>query len=51
MGALNGAKLYVPTYTNVTSEYHEDIIGIGLITDMNLNEALPNSASGWKEVK
>jgi hypothetical protein len=51
MGALNGAKLYVPTYTNVTSEYHEDIIGIGLITDMDLNEALPNSASGWKEVK
>jgi hypothetical protein len=46
VGALNGAKLYVPTYTDVTSEYHEDIVGIGLITDM---EVISNSAN-WKEV-
>lgn len=46
IGALNGAKLYVPTYTDVTSEYHEDIVGVGLITDM---EVIENSAQ-WKEV-
>jgi hypothetical protein len=33
---LNGAKLYHPTYTNSTSKYHSNIVGVGLITDMDI---------------
>lgn len=42
---LNGAKLYHPTYTNATSKYHSNIVGIGMITDMDI---LCNVA-GFKE--
>ena len=42
---LNGAKLYHPTYTNATSKYHSNIVGIGMITDMDV---LCNVA-GFKE--
>lgn len=43
---LNNGKLYVPTYTDITSDYHDVIIGVGLITDMELID----TSAGWKEV-